>query len=36
MLTEQEIETLDKALDQMEMSEVFGGSKIKTKGDLQK
>ena len=36
MLTEQEIETLDKALDQMEMSEVFGGSKIKTKGELQK
>lgn len=36
LLTEQEIAKLDGALNEMEMSEVFGGSKVKTKGGLQK
>lgn len=29
MLTEQEVAKLDRALDEMVMSEVFGGSRIK-------
>ena len=32
----QEVEALDKALDKMEMSEVFGGSKVETTGESQK
>lgn len=31
MLTEQEVAELDRALDEMEMSEVFGGTRIKEK-----
>lgn len=31
ILTEQDLKALDRALDEMEMSEVFGGSKMKTK-----
>ena len=27
-LTAEEVESLDQALDEMEMSEVFGGSKV--------
>lgn len=33
-LTEKEIETLDKQLDTMEMSDVFGGTNVKKKEDL--
>lgn len=36
ILTGQDVEMLDRALDEMEMSEVFGGSKVKTKGGTQK
>lgn len=32
LLTSEEVEELDKALNQMEMSEVFGGSKIQKQG----
>lgn len=36
VLMPQEVEALDKALDEMEMSEVFGGSKVETNGGSQK
>lgn len=36
VLRPQEVEALDKALDEMEMSEVFGGSKVETNGGSQK
>lgn len=36
VLRPQEVEALDKALDDMEMSEVFGGSKVETNGGSQK
>ena len=36
VLRPQEGEALDKALDDMEMSEVFGGSKVETNGGSQK
>lgn len=31
MANQQEVEKLDRALDEMEISEVFGGSRIKEK-----
>ena len=36
VLRPQEVEALDKALDEMEMSEVFGSSKVETNGGSQK
>ncbi len=36
VLRPQEVEALDKALDDMEMSEVFGGSKVETNVGSQK
>lgn len=36
VLRPQEVEALNKALDEMEMSEVFGGSKVETNGGSQK